>query len=282
MFDGSLRKLLGMFKTTKKEIRKLWDKFNMTNVLIIGKRTSKSCRTISKKADIPIYMGQKADVIVNYGLSGVNFESFLRKYPSANKIPILNKHVGRSKYSSIKAAEQEGILVPDSKLSLPEDARLTDWIEKKIHSSQGIGIVATKRRGRIPGKYYQKMVKDRKYELRVHAFSWIQKGDWVVQKRIGPDDQIAWNFHQGGHFQSIISPNSHKTFTEAKNISEKILKIMGMSFGAVDFIVDNDMKIYFIEINASPGFSELSEGIYLGAMAKLKSVPVAEIKKLAV
>ena len=125
------------------------------------------------------------------------------------------------------------------------------------------------------------MVKSRKYELRVHAFSWIPKSEWAVHKRIGPSDQIAWNFHKGGHFQSIKSANSFGVFTEAKDISEKILEILKMSFGAVDLIVDNDMKIYFIEINASPGFSELSEDIYLGAMGRLKTLTKAEIKKFA-
>lgn len=251
----------------------------MIDVCIIGNRSSKSCKAISNKANIHRYVGQKTDAIVNYGLSGERLESFFRKYPSAIGIPMFNRHVGRSKYSSVKDAEREGIVIPETRLSLPESVNLVDWIEKRIHSSQGYGIIASRGRNKILGKYYQKMVKDRKYELRVHAFSWIAKQDWAVHKRVGPPDQIAWNFHQGGHFQGVHSISNHKILTEAKDVSEKILKIMGMSFGAVDFIVDNSMKIYFIEINASPGFSALSEGIYFDAMAKLKFLSVHEIKK---
>ena len=253
----------------------------MTDVCIIGNRGSKSCRAIVSNAGIRRYVGQKTDAIVNYGLSGERLALFFRKYPSATKVSILNRHVGRSKYQSVKDVEQKRVVVPETRLALPETAKLSDWIEKRVHSSQGNGIIAARGRGRIAGKYYQKMVKDRKYELRVHAFSWVPKKDWAVHKRVGPADQIAWNFHQGGHFQSVHLPNNHKIFTDAKDISEKVLKVMGMSFGAVDLIVDNSMKIYFIEINSSPGFSELSEGIYFNAMAKLKSLPVVEVKKLA-
>lgn len=252
----------------------------MTNICIIGNRASKSCREIINNVGIRRYVGQKADAIINYGVSGERLDLFFRKYPPAIKVPMINGHVGRSKYSSVKDAENKGIIVPETRLSLSETAKLSDWIEKRVHSSQGNGIIAARGRGRIVGKYYQKMVKERKYELRVHAFSWIPKKDWAVHKRVGPADQIAWNFHQGGHFQSVQSPNSHKVFIDAKDIAEKILKIMGMVFGAVDLIVDNSMKIYFIEINSSPGFSELSKGIYFDAMAKLKSLPVGEINKL--
>jgi RimK-like ATP-grasp domain. len=253
----------------------------MTDVSIIGNRASKSCREIINNTDIRRYVGQKTDAIINYGVSGERLDLFFRKYPSAIKVPMLNGSVGRSKYSSVKDVENKGVVVPETRLSLPETARLSDWIEKRVHSSQGNGIIAARGRGRIAGKYYQKMVKDRKYELRVHAFSWIPKKDWAVHKRVGPPDQIAWNFHQGGHFQNVQSSNNHKIFTDAKDISEKILEIMGMSFGAVDLIVDSSMKIYFIEINSSPGFSELSKNIYFGAMRKLKSLAIAEVKKLA-
>ncbi len=280
MFNEALDKLLDMFKSIKKKVKKFKDEFNMANVYIIGNRASKSCKAIADNTGMKRYTGQRADAIVNYGLSGERLELFFKRYPLATKIPMLNRHVGRSKYSAIKDVEQE-VDVPETRLSVPEAAKLSDWIEKRVHSSQGRGIIAARGRGKLVGKYYQKMIKDRKYELRVHAFSWVPKKDWAVHKRVGPPDQIAWNYHQGGHFQSVMSPNAHKIFTDAKDISEKILKLMGMSFGAVDLIVDNAMRIYFIEINSSPGFSALSEGIYFNAMAKLKSLPAVEVKKLA-
>ena len=254
----------------------------MSNIRIIGRRGSKSRKEISDKTGILLYTGQKVDAIVNYGLSGQSFTSFLRKYPMAGNVPILNKYIGRSKYSAVKDAERMGVLVPETLLSLLKDAKLSDWIEKRVNSSQGYGIMVARGRGTLLGKYYQKMIKNRRYELRVHAFSWIPKNEWTIQKRIGPPDKIAWNFHQGGHFQSVHFPNGHKVFTEARDIAEKILSVMSMSFGAVDLIVDDNMRIYYIEINSSPGFSGLSNSIYFDAMTRLKALSPIEIKKLIV
>ena len=249
-------------------------------VSIVGNKSSKSCRAIINNTGIRRYVGQKTDIIINYGLNSDKLALLFRKYPVAAEIPMLNSHIGQSKYQSVKSVEQNGILIPETRLTLPKTCNLSDWIEKRVHSSQGNGIITARGYGRIAGKYYQRMVKNREYELRVHAFSWILKKDWAIHKRMGPPDQIAWNFHQGGHFQRIHSLNNHKIFTDARNISEKVIEIMGMSFGAVDLIVDDNMKIFFIEINSSPGFSALSEGIYFDAMAKLKFLSMLEIKQL--
>jgi glutathione synthase/RimK-type ligase-like ATP-grasp enzyme len=123
------------------------------------------------------------------------------------------------------------------------------------------------------------MIDDRRFELRVHSFLWIPQDEWRLHKRLGPADQIAWNFHQGGHFQTVRHPDKYKVFTEAREIARKILEMRKMAFGAVDLIVDNNMEVYFIEVNASPGFTELSQGIYVDAINRLVELPVKEIKK---
>lgn len=252
----------------------------MANLKIIGKKRSKSRKDITDATGINLYTGQKKiDAIINYGLAGKSLNQFFRKYPYAKHIPIINKYVGRSKYLAIKDAESEGILVPESRLFLPKSSRMSSWIEKRIHSKQGIGICKATKRSRLLGKYYQKMISDRQYELRVHTFLWIPQDEWCIHKRVGHDDQIAWNFHQGGHFQTIYGQNNEDIFIEAKNIAKKILNIRRMAFGAVDLIIDNKMKIYFIEINSSPGFSELSADIYFNAMTKLKNMSSRKVMK---
>lgn len=103
---------------------------------------------------------------------------------------------------------------------------------------------------------------------------------WVVQKRFGPVDQIAWNFHKGGYFQTVENPQVHDVFKRSIDISEQILKIRKMSFGAVDFIIGKNYKIYFIEINSSPRFTTLSGYIYYNAMTELSILPTNKLKKL--
>lgn len=251
----------------------------MANVCIIGKKGSKSQIAISKNTSIKLYKGEKVDAIVNYGLSGSKLRIALHKYPAAKRVPILNKYVGLSKYTVVQEAHKADILVPKSYRSLPRSVKLSDWIEKRVHSSQGNDICIARRHSAIPSKYYQRMISDRRFELRVHAFSWIPQNEWALYKRHGPADQIAWNFHQGGHFQTVRQPNGYQIFTSAKDIATKILKMCKMAFGAVDLIVDNNMKVYFIEVNASPGFTELSQDTYFNAMEKLCQMHSSQIAK---
>jgi hypothetical protein len=252
----------------------------MALLAIIGKKGSKSKLAISKEAGIPLYNGQKIDAIVNYGLAGDKLRRLFAKFPRAKTTPILNKQIGLSKYAAIKEAERSNILVPESKLTLPTGIKLSEWIEKKVHSSQGIGIQRARGRSKMLGKYYQKMISDRRFELRVHAFSWIPQEEWKINKRLGPADQIAWNFHQGGHFASVRYPNKYKVFTEAKDVARKIIDMRRMAFGAVDLIIDNDMRVYFIEVNSTPGFTEFNQAVYFDAMSKLKDLPVRKLSAL--
>ena len=252
----------------------------MANVYIVGRKGSRSKLAISKNTDVKLYKGSKADAIVNYGLAGTQLRIALNKYPAARHIPVLNKYVGLSKYTAVREAEAAGILVPETKLSLTRTARLSDWIEKRVHSSQGNGICAARGRSSIRGKYYQQMISDRRFELRVHTFLWVPQDEWTLSKREGPSDQIAWNYHQGGYFSTVRRPNNYKVFAEAKRMSEEILKMRNMAFGAVDLIVDNTMKVYFIEVNASPGFTELNESTYFNAMRKLTEMSARRVAAL--
>ena len=244
------------------------------NVFIIGKDKSNAYRTIQKETGIPIYKKgyKEVDLIINYGVTGQALHTLFKMYPVMKTMPMLNKFIGKSKFIAVKDAQKRGILIPETKLSLSKSDNIEDWIEKLLHSHNGKGIRIAKKRGKIPGKYYQKMVTHRKYELRIHAFKWLPMDEWVVQKRLGPADQIAWNFHQGGHFSTVYNAQFFDVFKKAVTLSKEVLDIRKMSFGAVDFIVSKDLKIYFIEINSAPGFSNLSAPIYIDAFNALKKI----------
>jgi hypothetical protein len=245
---------------------------------IISKPNSNAVKEIRKETGIKIYVGKKnkVQIIINYGLAGKHLADYYIKVPSTRTIPTLNRYIGRSKYGAIKDARKADILVPETTLTLLKSARPDEWIEKKIHSVRGIGICkATKKRKVVKDKYFQKFVQNRNYELRVHAFRWTT--NWVIQKRMGLPDKITWNFHQGGRFITIRNPNVG-IFSEACEIAEEILKIRKMAFGAVDFIIDKDLNIYFIEINSAPGFTNLSNKIYIDAFNNLKTLKMSDIK----
>lgn len=256
----------------------------MANIKLIGKPGSKACKEIRKECGILRYSGKTKitpDALVNYGLAGTAMDKFLRLYPSANRLPIVNRRVGYSKFSVINMAESKNIPVPESKSSLVRSDDRNEWIEKRTNSIGGKGICLAKGKARIDGKYYQKFISNRRYELRVHAFKWLSQSDWPVQKRYGAEGEIAWNYKNGGHFVTVKNPGSYNTFVEARKISDQVLDILSMSFGAVDFLVTTDHSIYFIEINSAPGFSELSKPIYTNAFSTLKNLPRQEVLKWA-
>lgn len=253
----------------------------MSKISLLGKKGSEACKSIVKNTELSFFSGEKVDALVNYGLHGGYYENLENKYKIIRKVPVINRLVGMSKFSVIKVAENKGIRVPNTTLEIPKDSSIAGWIEKRVHSSRGYGIKKATCRNKLVGKYYQKMVQNRIYELRVHSFLWIPTSKWTVFKRFGPEDQIAWNFHQGGHFQRIYDQDN-KVCRYAKDTSSRILSLLNMSFGATDFIVDDKYRVYFIEVNSCPGFTNLSERIYYDAMNGLTSFTPRELKKYGV
>lgn len=256
----------------------------MVKLRLVGKKGSHACKEIRSGADILGYFKKPSvlpDAIINYGLAGSRLDAFYRRFPSAKKIPMINKHCGYSKFNVCRRAADKGIPVPKSKASLTKSDKLSNWIEKRTNSIGGKGIRKARGRGSISGKYYQEFIDKRRYELRVHAFLWIPQEDWRVQKRLGAANEIAWNYKNGGHFVSVHRPRSYQTFVQAEEISEKILKMLGMAFGAVDFLVDNSYNLYFIEVNSAPGFSELSKPIYIDAFGRLKKLSKKQLLQYA-
>jgi len=250
----------------------------MARICLISKKGSKAAKAIRQNTDLTLYKkAYKPDFIVNYGLAGDKLKRFLRLNPSARKVSFINHNIGCNKYRAVKDAEKADIRVPESHLSLPKNQRLKDYIVKKFHSIGGVGIAKATGRGKMAHKYYQEFIKDRRYELRVHAFAWTD--DWRVQKRVGNKDEIAWNYKNGGFFSNVRNPQSFTVFKEAIDMAKQVLKVRRMSFGAVDFIVDNNLRVYFIEINSAPGFENLSESIYIDAFDRLSKMSVAKIRK---
>jgi len=250
----------------------------MLHVRMIGKPGSEAYRTIREETGLRRLVDgiRPVDIIVNYGLSGDRLNGFLRSHRAARGVPIINKYAGISKYSAIQKADGAGLLVPESKLSLGRGDNRADWIEKRFNSSRGYGICAARGRERMGDKYYQKFIRNRVYELRIAAFLWVPTEEWGIFKRHGDKNKIAWNFHQGGHF-SGVHDRSAQVFRTAVNMSKTALETLHMGFGAVDFLVDEARKVYFIEVNSAPGFTEFSANTYIRAFKKL---PETSLKKL--
>ena len=249
-------------------------------ISVIGKKGSKATAQLVKYTDLVRYT-KSCDLVVNYGLAGGQFDSFSASNPSLSSKPIINRYVGRNKFNVINDVKELGIVtIPASYRTLPAGANISDYIVKKYNSVAGKGIARATTRGSMSDKYYQRFVSNRRYELRVHGFAWTGKQGWLVQKRLGSPDVIAWNFHQGGKFQTVHNPDNYRIFKEARDITEKILAMRGMAFGAVDFIVTDNYELVFLEINSGPGFTEISRPAYVKNFNALTTVPKRKLKNL--
>jgi glutathione synthase/RimK-type ligase-like ATP-grasp enzyme len=254
----------------------------MAEVRLIGRKGSKACKAIVEESDINRFLRRSnADFLVNYGLAGKHMRAYLERMPRAAGIPTINRNLGRSKYTVVKMVGKNGVLVPDTKKTLGAADHPKDFIEKKLFSAGGVGIKRATKKGAVNNKYYQRFISDRRYELRVHAFRWQDPTTWRVSKRLGDHDAIAWNYKQGGYFQTVNNPQGYKVFRDAIEISDDILKMLDMGFGAVDFVVTNDGEIYFLEVNSAPGFEELNKHIYIEAFNDLVKTSVVQLRKLA-
>ena len=101
----------------------------MITLKLIGKKGSKSAKEIRQGTKIGIYKGNKGgkvDALINYGLAGTRYESFMKTWPSARKIPIINRKIGYSKLTVCRRAKDKGISVPESKLTSSDAVRVVN------------------------------------------------------------------------------------------------------------------------------------------------------------
>jgi len=248
------------------------------DIRIIGKLKSRAVNRIIKNTNLCRY-SKKCDIVVNYGLAGKRLDLFCKKHPSILRKPMINKYIGCNKYKAVKEAKLNNIKVPITLLTLSKQLKKSDFLTKQLHSQGGKGIEKAKTKSKLINKYYQEFITTRKYELRVHAFAWLKQTDWLLQKRFGKKEKIAWNYSKGGTFKTINNASQYPLFKKAKAISEEILKIRNMAFGAVDFIITSTNEIIFLEINSAPGFTKLSEDMYIKAFDKLTTLTKNKILK---
>lgn len=215
-------------------------------------------------------LGDHSPKIICYGfagdLAGEWFANIHKVFPARADMRVVNRYIVANKYTALRHVS---LPKPTSKLKLGPEDNPADWIMKRQYSMCGRGIVRAESRERVPGMYFQKFIDNRPYEIRVHAFTWIPKEEWWVDKRVGEADQLAWNHARGGKFIEVRDPARFPIFQRARQMAEKALDDLEMDFGAVDFVLDKDKNIYFLEVNAAPGWTNRTEGYYFDTFRRL-------------
>ena len=258
---------------------------------ILCKRGSVSSRVISEKTGVPrtywqgnVATPRGATVLINWGVYGSVRDRFMGKYPYARDLSVVNGRWPGNKYNVIITAANKNIPVPLSDRNIGQRHWTnTHWIYKPNYSAGGEGIF------RITNEtahdcdwsrgYAQQEVLNRRYEVRVAAFTWLPQEEWGCWKKVCDDaSQLCWNHHQGGRFQRVEQPLRHGLFQRCYQHSLRLLNELGLQFGAIDFIVDSEGTERFLEINTQPGFTEnYGADLYANAISKLNALSLDEI-----
>jgi hypothetical protein len=214
------------------------------------------------------------DGALNYGLQGGKLSDYLSRNPRVAHLPILNRTQHGNKHQDCEAVTNaletnqiDACHVPAiSKIPgsashgwyVPTDGT---WILKPYWSFGGRNIVPYTGNESIGNRYYQQRVPKRRYEMRVHAWKWVDPQHWIFQKKTheGGEEQLTWNHHTGGKFNTVREPYD-PLHDRMREFTSLIMDTLGYQFGACDFIISNPgergvpLKTWFIEWNLAPGW----------------------------
>jgi hypothetical protein len=230
-----------------------------------GSRTGTIMREILGNRNI-----SNCEVAVNFGLQGDGLRQYEQRYPSITRLPIMNHRQYGNKYDHIQQALHVGVPAPLSSNHITgNEMNSGEWIAKPFYSQQGRGIYRINSRSRRRqfevqrrSHYAQREITNRRYELRVHAWSWVDPSQWIFQKRLHErgDEVLAWNHDNGGNFVTVTDP-TNPLHDRIREDIKKLFTAFGYCFGAVDFIVQTpgsrgaQIPHYFIEWNLCPGWT---------------------------
>lgn len=206
---------------------------------------------------------------VNFGLQGDNLRTYEQRFPAITRIPIMNHRQISDKFVHIIRAGEAGVSVPSSKPARDLTRRDNGWIAKPYFSQGGRGIYRINTRARrrqAEGAnrthYVQQEITNRRYEMRVHAWSWVDPSEWIFQKRLHErgDEILTWNHSTGGNFVTVNEPTDPLHDRIRQDVIT-MMDVFGYRFGAVDFIIQTPgesgaaIPHYFIEWNLCPGWT---------------------------
>ena len=240
------------------------------NLFVFGKPGSTYMKIIRKFVRGDMIMANVPDGALNYGLQGGKLSDYFSRHAHIRDLPILNRTQHGNKYEDIMAVERalhdapiEACRVPKSFQHHDDVGVLRDgsWILKPYWSFGGRNIEPYTGNEQIGNRYYQLRVPKRRYEMRVHAWKWVDPQHWIFQKKTheGGEEQLTWNHHTGGKFNTVREPYD-PLHDRMREFTKLIMNTFGYQFGACDFIISNPgergvpLKTWFIEWNLAPGW----------------------------
>lgn len=207
--------------------------------------------------------GQKIEHIINWGCSPALLNSI-------NINPTLNNDItpALSKYRAFELCAAADIPVPAfSRNHIDMKGR---YLARTDGLSGGRGIEVVQE-GNIPTKNYDFYVRyvPKSFEVRLHIF-----GNRIIHEQfkfIPPGSNVLIRNHTNGATFSAKPLEDHlhpDTASTCRAVAVRAMTALGLYFGAVDVIISQKGRVYFLEVNTAPGLSTESGtySAYLEAM----------------
>lgn len=258
-------------------------------IVIVGSETSRlyeqttpfklaECSGFEFSRYVPKPPRREDNVLIRYGkTSYANREWRYKKIiNTASSIELAS-----NKLESLLQLERNGIPIPKMFLRKSEiTQRDLPVIRRRAYHSRGSDIILVNALYNIPnGDYYSKLI-DSKSEYRVHVFN----GEVIrIQLKIKDSeresemDEFVHNFENG----YVLSD----TYTHDLEVEKSILQLsidavglLGLTFGAVDVLIDKDNNPYVLEVNSAPRLNKYGRQLYTLYFYKLLGWDISQFK----
>lgn len=236
----------------------------MSRVRINQYKPSKSAKALSEYLGVKrlktrgsTYRGRSSDVVINWG----NGKGNVGNARQINKLQ--NIQLASNKLSTFSALDRAGVSIPEyaSSCSIFDDSTIVvARTTLSGHSGEGIVVGQPNELPYAPlyVKYIEKVAEyrvivvgdtavDTKKKLKKSSPR-DEEGNVIEEERIEHDPHV-WNL-EGGY---IMARQGFEVTDELKQLGIDAIKALGLDFGAVDIIEDEEGKLYVLEINTAFG-----------------------------
>lgn len=180
-------------------------------------------------------------------------------------------------------AQKNGLIIPDSFIG-NSNAKVKSFVDKKaIIKPITTGKLILENRTELYHTNYLKNInddisltpiylqeyKEKKYEVRLTCVNEIF---WAV--RIDAEDKLDWRKNYNGLQYSLIECPEN-----IRNVCLKMLKDFQLDFGAFDFIVDEDEKWVFLEVNPNGQWQWLEQELKIPISKQIVDFLIADERK---
>jgi len=151
------------------------------------------------------------------------------------------------------------------------------WVDKKLINSSDLPVLGRRTRHtrgldikfissmrdleRDHSDYYVKFI-NASLEYRIHVF---KSKPIRIQKKVLNDSNREESFIRNVEHGYILADHyNHNIEVEEKALEEavKVMNLLGLDFGALDFIIDEEGEPYVLEVNTAPRLNKFGRQLY--------------------